>query len=273
MLVIGGSTTAERYIDDNDLWTTRLGVLLSQADCPIAIANAGLEGHSTVGHIASFDGWLDRIPRLKPRFILAYIGINDAEISARPAWYDDTGRWHSKWRQFAHYVLARSAINGLYRRLHGWWQAREAGLLYGQAPLTPSPIWKPASLPADFETAVSEKVQAYRQRLARLNQVIHQFAAQPIYVTQKRIDGRLVDGAWQQFPGSDGARSGATLAAINRATLDFCRDQGEICVDLAGQIDFTPSDFGDGVHTKPAGSVRIARFLAAALRPVLCGAR
>src|SRR5229473_4229323 len=272
MLVLGGSTTAERYIDDKDIWSVQLETLLHQGDCPIGVANAGLDGYSTVGHIASFNGWFDAVSGLKPRFILAYIGINDAAVSPRSAWYEDSTRYKSRWRQFEHYVAARSALRRLYGTWRGWWQARQAGLLHDEVPITLTTVWQPASLPAGFETAVAEKVQAYRLRLARLTQLIHEFGAQPIYVTQKRLDGRLVDGAWQEIPGSESARSAATLAAINRATLEFCRERGEVCVDLAEEIDFAPSEFADGVHTRPSGSAHIGRFLAGALQPVVCAA-
>ena len=91
-------------------------------------------------------------------------------------------------------------------------------------------------------TSVSDKLRAYRARLVQLNALIRKFGARPIYVTQPRVDGRLVDGQWQQIAGSDGARDTATVAAINRTTLAFCRDTGATCIDLAGQLDFAPGD-------------------------------
>src|SRR5712692_2462886 len=78
VLAIGGSTTNDRHLGDADTWTARLQHLLGDRDCKLTIANAGLDGYSTVGHIASFSRWFNRIPGLKPRFVLAYVGINDA---------------------------------------------------------------------------------------------------------------------------------------------------------------------------------------------------
>jgi hypothetical protein len=86
------------------------------------------------------------------------------------------------------------------------------------------------------------------------------------------VDGRLVEGKWQQIAGSDGARNTATVMAINRATLAFCRETGEACIDLAEKIDFVPDEFADALHTNPAGSARIGRFLSGELGPLLCGA-
>src|SRR5436190_7617272 len=273
VLAIGGSTTAERYIDDQDIWTAQLENGLRESGCPMAVANAGVDGYSTVGHIASFNGWFDRVPGLKPRFLLAYIGINDAAVNPKAAWYEDSVRYKSSWRQIEHYVAARSALHRLRVTLRGWWQARQNQLVHDEVPIAPSTVWEPTSLPPDFEAAVRPKVEAYRQRLGRLTKLIRDFGAQPIYIAQKRMDGRIVDGRWQQIVGSDGAHNTATVDAINQATLGFCRNTGESCIDLAGRIDFAASEFADALHTNPAGSHHVGRFLARELGPVLCGDR
>src|SRR6202050_669791 len=78
VLAIGGSTTNERFVDDADVWTTRVQRLLAGQGCDLTIANAGVDGYSTIAHIASFDQWFNRIPGLRPRFALVYLGINDA---------------------------------------------------------------------------------------------------------------------------------------------------------------------------------------------------
>jgi lysophospholipase L1-like esterase len=270
VLALGGSTTAERYIDDKDMWTAQLEAGLRQADCPIAIANAGVDGYSTVGDIASFNGWFDRVPGLKPRFMLVYVGINDAAVNPKAAWYEKSVRYKSQWRQIEHYIAARSALHRLQIALRGWWQARENQLIHDELPITAGTRWEPASLPPDFAATVAPKVEAYRRRLTRLTQLIREFGARPVYITQRRMDGRQVDGHWQQIVGSDGARHTATVDAINQATLGFCRDSGETCIDLADRIDFSSSEFADAIHTNPAGSAHIGRFLARELAPVLC---
>jgi lysophospholipase L1-like esterase len=270
ILALGGSTTNERYVDDADTWTARLQRLLAERNCPLMIANAGVDGYSTIGNIASFAQWFDHIADLKPRFVLVYVGINDAALDPRSANFARAQKYESGWRTFSHYVAANSALRRLYVILRGWWVARRAHVVHGEVPITPASVWEPMTLPADFVTLAADKARAYRQRLERLDTLIREFGARPIYITQIRIDGRLVDGAWQQVAGSNGAVDTATLLAINQTTLDFCRDRGEACVDLAGKLNFVPGDYYDAVHTAPAGSTRIAGFLAEELPPILC---
>jgi lysophospholipase L1-like esterase len=270
VLAIGGSTTIEHYNDENATWTTVLQRLLREEGCPITVANAGIDGYATAGNIVSFDGWFDRVPGLKPRFILDYVGINDAIADPTKVSFLDSERYPGRWRQLQHFVAAHSALHQLYMTLRGWLRARHAKLPYGETPPPRTLTWEAASLPPDLAAVVTQKVERYRQRLTELDRVIRKFGSQPIYITQRRADGRLVDGQWQQLQGSDGARDAATLAAIDAATLAFCRDTGETCIDLAGQLELPPDEFSDSIHTTPAGSAHIARFLATALSPILC---
>jgi hypothetical protein len=270
VLAIGGSTTNERFVDDADTWTARLEKLLRENNCPIVISNAGIDGYSTAGNIASFNGWFNRIPGLRPRFILVYTGLNDAALapSAELAAVDQ--KFDTAWRRIEHYVAGNSAIRRLYVGLRGWWNARAANLLHGELPVASQAVWEPAILPLAFETEIAPKANAYHARLERLTKLIRDFGSQPIYITQRRMDGRVVDGRWQQIAGSNGAKDAATLAVINRTTLSFCLQSDQICIDLGSTLSFEPGDFYDAVHTTPAGSARIADFLARVLTPILC---
>lgn len=271
VLAIGGSTTIERYNDESDTWTAVLQRLLRGRGCQATIANAGIDGYATAGYIASFDGWLDKVPGLKPRFILDYVGINDAIGDPTKVNFINSERYPGLWRQFQHYVAAHSALRRFYVTLRRNFQARRAKAAYGMTPPPHTLTWQAATLPPDLATVIALKVERYRQRLALLNRIIHKFGSTPIYVTEERADGKLVDGQWQELVGSHGAADAATLAAINNATLEFCQKTGETCVDLAGQLDLPADEFDDFIHTTRAGSAHIARFLADKLEPILCG--
>jgi lysophospholipase L1-like esterase len=272
IVAIGGSTTNELWLVEEDTWTVKLQTFLQQRGCPETIANSGIDGYTTQGHIASFDGWFDRIPGLKPRFVLAYIGINDVALDAnaprlRLIKGSDTGPL----ARFSAYVAANSAVYRLYSQLRGWWHARQAGLAHGMAVVRQDAVWRPAPLSASQFDYIQAEASGYRGRLEQLNARIHAFGARPIYVTQLRIDGRLVDGAWQETGDWSGAMSVATLQALDSELLGFCREKGETCIDLAGKLVIPTDEFYDPMHTTPAGSARIARFLADELAPIVCG--
>jgi len=156
VVVLGGSTTNERLLAEDDTWTARMEALLRRRGCPLSIANSGVDGYTTVAHIASFEQWFNRIPGFKPKFVLAYVGINDALLDPGEApRMVVIGRRKTLIDRFNEYVAAKSAVHRLYAQLHGWWRAREAGLLHGEELIQGPEIWIPVSLPAGFDAELA----------------------------------------------------------------------------------------------------------------------
>ena len=79
ILTIGGSTTAQRYTPFASTYQERLEERLKDFNDSFGcVSNAGIDGHTTWGHLFSFEHWFPLIPGLKPKIILLYVGINDA---------------------------------------------------------------------------------------------------------------------------------------------------------------------------------------------------
>jgi hypothetical protein len=78
ILTVGGSTTDQRYIDDTLTWQAILEKTVLKSFPHYYVSNAGVDGQSTLGHIANFEHWFTKIPQQKPDFVFFYVGINDA---------------------------------------------------------------------------------------------------------------------------------------------------------------------------------------------------
>ena len=76
-LVIGGSTTEEKFLDNKDTWTEKLEKQFLDEDYDVEVVNAGIDGQSTIGHINNFEDWFPYVKNLKPKFIVFYIGLNE----------------------------------------------------------------------------------------------------------------------------------------------------------------------------------------------------
>ncbi|MBI5184572.1 MAG: SGNH/GDSL hydrolase family protein [Nitrospinae bacterium] len=75
LITVGGSTTECFYLSDGKTWTDVLGKKLNaRFSNGTWINNAGLDGHSTFGHLVLME---DYIVRLKPKIALFLVGIND----------------------------------------------------------------------------------------------------------------------------------------------------------------------------------------------------
>src|SRR5262245_39496604 len=73
LVTIGGSTTDQRYISDGETWQDVIRGLTG-----IRVANAGVDGLSSSGHVVAIADWLHRVPNLRPCCYLHYLGVNDA---------------------------------------------------------------------------------------------------------------------------------------------------------------------------------------------------
>ena len=76
-LVVGGSTTEEKFLDNKDTWTEKLEKKFLNEDYDVEIVNAGIDGQSTMGLLNNFEDWFPYVKNLKPKFIVFYIGLNE----------------------------------------------------------------------------------------------------------------------------------------------------------------------------------------------------
>lgn len=76
-LVVGGSTTEEKFLDDNDTWTEKLEKRFIKENYDVEIVNAGVDGQSTLGHLSNFEKWFPYVENLEPKFIVFYVGLNE----------------------------------------------------------------------------------------------------------------------------------------------------------------------------------------------------
>lgn len=278
VLVMGGSTTNERFLDDKETWVSRLQLRFRKSGRSLSIVNAAIDGQSTVGHIAAVHLWFSNIPGLKPNYILALVGVNDVVVGGTNQRYDLMKSPEFS-RQARQYVMNHSVLYNQFRRIRGMFVAHRTRLMHG-ANAYKNGKWIPvldwtdrAKLAQDLKV----KLAGYRTRLTVLALRIRGLGAEPIFITQRRGDYRFEDGRLKvlvpidqpptQVAPSD--RGMLQMTLFNEVTLSVCRERKMTCVDLDGDIEFGPDDFYDGVHTMPSGSAKIANFLFENLNTVL----
>lgn len=269
ILAVGGSTTNQLYHDESETWTAVLQRRFAEAGRVVAVGNAGIDGHSTIGHLASLEHWFPRLSGLAPRLMLFYVGINDVLVEAHGR-YDDivaTGIWGRVRR----YVSNNSALNRLYRIVRGAVRARRARVVYGQAPLKLVPFAADdatAALASANRADYLPRLDAYGGRLRAIAEKTRGFGARPVFVTQRRGDAFLIRGRWHAAT-PRALKDYAVQNFFNQTTLEICREVGAVCIDLARDIDLAPGDFYDPVHVDPVGSRKIGEFLYSRLKDAL----
>ena len=265
ILTIGGSTTDQLYISDGETWQDVLGQEARLEGGTITVSNAGVDGHSTFGHLEALDRWLSDIEGLHPELVVFYVGNNDVLLD-RPNRKEAAGGVVDHFRQ-------RSALYHAARTARGMWEARRAGVLHAVHERRDGVEWTDQPVLDDHEARAAEMLQAYERRIASLAERAMKLGWVPVFVTQPSRFAKTDAGTrvgvelnllspWGRMNGLDRA---VFLDLYNAATLRAATESGAVGIDLGGSLILEDEDFYDVVHTTPTGAAKIGRFLYQAL--------
>ena len=63
VITVGGSTTDQRYLTEGETWQDSIVRYFHRNGRQLSIANAGVDGQSTIGHLWDFEYWFPSFPR------------------------------------------------------------------------------------------------------------------------------------------------------------------------------------------------------------------
>ena len=270
ILAVGGSSTNDRAATEGDTWTDVLQQTLHAFGKNEIVANAGIDGHSTVAHIRSFDLWFNQIPGLSAKYIIFYVGINDRGVSGDDISKPDYMISPSLMRRISTYIKHHSFFVRGFRNLRGFFAARHIGVAYE--------FWDFRESDPEFvlSTQIFEPKQqllasldAYHERLKILDKLASNSGAKTIYVTQPVGLVKKEGDDLYVVKGSRADEAYSQMIEYNRVLMEFCASVDSICIDLASDLGFGVKDFYDRFHTTPNGSRKIGEFLANRLREVI----
>ncbi|MDK9722071.1 MAG: GDSL-type esterase/lipase family protein [Rhodospirillales bacterium] len=263
LLTIGGSTANQIYLPQDQTWQAVLGRALD-----IRIASAAIDGQSSIGHLAAFERWFPQLPNLRPKWVLAYVGLNDILVGDS-ANADRLEHFPS----LQHHIRRKSALYRLIQTAKGMAAANKGRMVHHKVDFE-NAVWTTQPTRHDWPQARAQALEAYKGRVRALIGQTRALGAQPILVTQRHGDWRLrpdgaVEGIVEPGAATNGVDHRLLMGLYNKATLEVCRAEAAICLDLASKLEFEPGDFYDLVHNTPAGAARIGQWLALELKDVV----
>jgi hypothetical protein len=269
VITVGGSTTDQKYIDDGRTWQEVMERRFREEGRTIHIANAGVDGQASTGHIKNFELWFNNIPTLKPRFIIFYIGINDI-YSAHMVHKDKL--FLSRWSRFKTLIWDHSALYELYRRVRGTRAAIIAQVNHRRKLDSTTLKFSDTTIldPREYELYTTKFIPDFKERVAKLIEYTKAMGAEPIFVTQstgrtKVIDGKVlgVEGTFG-LADSDYKMNGMGFYKISNLYADAIR---EACAGRYTVVDLTKNpmwfniDFYDIHHNSEVGAEKLGNHL------------
>lgn len=269
LLTVGGSTTDQRYITDGQTWQDVLQQEFEAAGNNIVVANAGVDGQSTFGHIKNFDYWFPNIPNLKPKYVLFYIGLND--------FYKDEGNGYDALvtknadKSFRQLLKERSAIYNVGRILYGIYQAElRLNITHGSTGLKKAK-WASEPLQTSYDELMATRLKEYAERLELLIERTKRLGWTAIFVTQPSRYYRLNKGTIEGFKEPvnyngvpiNGVDYYYMMRKLDRVTCSKAEEHNIFCIDLAKEMmqELEDDDFYDFTHMTPKGAKKLGHYL------------
>jgi hypothetical protein len=281
IITVGGSTTDQRYLDDGSTFQAVLKDLFRKEGRELSIANAGIDGQSTIGHLHNFASWFNKIEGLKTKYILYYIGVNDV-LRLEGSEVFDVIQVKGARLDWQLYIREKSIFYQIY--------------LIVKQMATPNPYAHGATREyiVDPRTAVEKgnisqyetedvvrSLAALRGRVKELDRLTNQMGAKAIFVTQRsarwdRRDGTVIGvPVYRRGEGSEFSNLGEVNGVdiynleklVSDSILSECEAVGAICIDLFDEVQFQlPGDFYDPVHTTSSGAKAVGELMFQKLR-------
>lgn len=285
IITVGGSTTECFFLNDDKTWPFLLEKRLQAVIPAVWLNNAGLDGHSTVGHLALLN---QIVAPLKPKVVLFLVGANDVGRESENN-FDKYFMGHAYasgnsprilfYRFSEHSELISLALN-LFRA----YRAQAQGLSHRELVLAQLPRVDGPS-PEAIEMLKKEHapyLAGYAGRIASLVEACRRNSIEPVLITQPALYGAGIDpttgvdlgavgiafginGMGHASLHPDGASNGRTewmiLEWYNDVTRRVGQAQNVKVIDLAREMPKDSQYYYDFFHYTNAGARKIAELV------------
>ena len=278
IITVGGSTTECFYLSEGKTWPDILGNKLKKIFEHLWINNAGLDGHSTFGHIVLMNDYLIKI---KPRVILFLVGLNDQgkgeegigrkEKNLKKEgfnYYSITGFLKS----LTYYSEASSLVLNIYRYVKAYWHGvyhREINLKEIEG------IELPEETRIYIKQEQEKALKAYETRLKKLIQISRENGIIPVFMTQPVLYGNEIDDitnvnlARIKIGNVNGELAWEILELYNEVTRRVGKSKNVLVIDLARELPKSSRYFYDFAHYTNEGTEELAEIIFKNLYPFL----
>jgi hypothetical protein len=291
MIAIGGSTTECFYLSDGKTWEDRLADKLRKDFNKVWINNAGLEGHTTFGHQILLQ---DYIVKLRPKFILLLIGLNDT-------YRDELSDWEKRNIQectieptigVVNSLAAYSEVLNLYIYVKNYYRTKATGLghsiiLFDRTEPINNRIFNKQFDIKKLETYNSQTtnllnpfimrriLDSYEKRIVNIIDIARHNSIEPIFITHPVLYGNVVDDvsgvnlANISVDGMSGSMAWKKLEMYNDVLRKIREKYKVHVVDLARELPKSSKYFYDLYHYNNEGAEEVAKIIFKDLKFIL----
>jgi lysophospholipase L1-like esterase len=275
IIAIGGSTTACEFISDNKTWCDLLAVKLKSKFKHLWLNNAGIDGHSTYGHLVLME---DYIIKIRPKVVLFLVGANEVGLET-PRIYDTDQLKKPLTGLFLLWdnLVNKSEVLNYSINFFRFSKAKKRGLTH-----TVWDFYKTNQIdipenevPQILLEQKQKYVKPYAERLNKLIEMCRQNSIEPVLITQPTVFGDLIDPT----TGIDLGRTYAmgwngkvflqVLELYNDVMRKIAAEHHVGLIDLARKMPKRTDYYYDIFHFTNTGCQEVAEIIYQDLYPLL----
>lgn len=263
ILFVGGSTTECYYLSDGKDWPSVCMQLVQQnAKRTFTFANAGLDGHSTRGHILLLR---DFIKKINPTHVVFLIGANDVAS-------DELNKFENENLNQNKRFLQNFELYNIYHNYKMSKLAKKRGVSHRAvdfANLKSIQDSTPCKIPA-----LTEELENYKSRVKTLIEICNENKCTPVFISQTSMASPTSDDLqnsmyWNlPFQNNTLGCYYRTLHAYN-AALQAISTEHKVSFINGEKLGADTNYFYDYFHFTNAGSVAMGKFVSQELKSIL----
>tara|TARA_B100000795_G_scaffold193204_1_gene147555 strand:+ start:161 stop:1228 length:1068 start_codon:yes stop_codon:yes gene_type:complete len=262
-IIMGSSVIDERYKPEKYTITEFLNNRLKEDNFNTVFVNAGIEGQSSAGIVASFERWLFKLENFSPEYILFYIGLSDSRHQNTNVADDNAGHLLNPEKKdiFFDNIKSRSIIYDSIRKIKFKYLPRKGFVKHdgkigenyksNYNYINYSTLVEKHTLnPSTIEN--NKKISFYLKRIDKLNEYSKRLKSTPIFITNIGSNGYDLN-----------------LYRYNQSLINHCVLREYKCIDLAKKIKPNIEYWYDDQHTTKKGSSVIAKLIFEELKKIV----
>ncbi len=293
ILVFGGSTAIDVYLDQTEMWSHLVQDKLNATpgQPKTWVGNVARPSLATIHNLLEFDLMLPNLPHMDT--FVNLVGVNDLQMALRSSYLSNvTLKDHLNWtfsvrpnKRFRD----RVAIYRFYERIKDWWKRSRNSVVYTEY-ATDAAKWRICRQTAPKKNLIDlpnldAGLANYRSNLNKLIERSESYHSPMIFLTQPTLwkaDMAPEDAALLTAGGVGGPAGGRAdwctkkiyyspsalargMKMFNDALLDVCHRHQIFCIDLAARVPKERRYFFDDMHFSEAGARLVSDVVAAGI--------
>lgn len=275
LITIGGSTTECSLLSEGKTWTDVLGLKLKKAFKPLWINNAGLDGHSTVGHIFLMR---NHILKIRPKVVLFLVGAND--IGQKYFDIDKEimrqGFDFRSARSFLVSMANHSEVFAVALNFYRYFNAAVMGAPHAEVSLNETLKISEETRVSSLQKHRGKYLNGYEKRLNELIQISNDNGIIPVFITQPALYGSTIDDVTKinlsdvkVNSKTNGRLAWEKMELYNEVLRQTGKSKGVLVIDLGKEMPKSSRYYYDWTHYTNEGAEKAAGIIYKFLCPFL----